>query len=157
MGVATLHDRFADVRGDRDRYALMACHFEEHIAGFLPYEDESHARAPGLQIIGASGTVTTLGALRLGLARYDRAKVDGMWLEREAADALVHRLLDLGREGRRRHPGVGADRADLVVAGSAIVQTILRLWPAPRVRVADRGLREGMLHSLMWAERARPA
>jgi len=154
VGVATLHDRFLDVRGDRDRYALMSCHFEEHIAGFLPYEDESLARAPGLQIIGASGTVTTLGALRLGLARYDRAKVDGMWLEREAAGALVHRLLDLGPEGRRRHPGVGSDRADLVVAGSAILGAILRLWPAPRIRVADRGLREGMLHSLMWAERA---
>ena len=67
VGVATLHDRYADVESDADRYALMACHFEDHIAGFLPYEDEnSAAKLPGLQIIGASGTVTTIGALRLG-------------------------------------------------------------------------------------------
>jgi exopolyphosphatase/guanosine-5'-triphosphate,3'-diphosphate pyrophosphatase len=97
--------------------------------------------------------VTTLGALRLGLAKYDRSRVDGMWLERAAADRITRHLLDLGPEGRRGHPGVGADRAQLVVAGAAILQTILRLWPAPRVRVADRGLREGMLHSLMWSER----
>jgi len=154
VGVATLHDRYSDVAGDRERYALMSCHFEEHIAGFLPYEDAAaQDHLPGLQIIGASGTVTTLGALRLGLAKYDRARVDGMWLERDAADRIVSDLLGLGRDGRRAHPGVGPDRAELVIAGSAILQTILRLWPVDRLRVADRGLREGMLHSLMWAER----
>ncbi|MGR3783232.1 MAG: Ppx/GppA phosphatase family protein [Albimonas sp.] len=156
VGVATLHDRYADVESDADRYALMACHFEDHIAGFLPYEDESAAaKLPGLQIIGASGTVTTIGALRLGLTKYDRAKVDGMWLERSASARIARHLIDLGPEGRRTHPGVGPDRAELVIAGAAILQTILRLWPAPRIRVADRGLREGMLYSLMWAERAR--
>ncbi len=155
VGVATLHDRFADVEGDRDRYALMSCHFEDHIAGFLPYEDPDPAsKLPGLQIIGASGTVTTLGALRLGLTKYDRTKVDGMWLERSASDRITRHLIDIGPDGRRAHPGVGPDRAELVIAGAAILQTILRLWPAQRIRVADRGLREGMLHSLMWAERA---
>lgn len=154
VGVATLHDRYADVTCDRTRLALMACHFEDHIAGFIPYEDEAHqALLPRLQIIGASGTVTTLGALRQGLAKYDRAKVDGMWLEREAAGALVRELIALGPEGRRAHPTLGPDRSDLVIAGAAILDTILRLWPAERLRVADRGLREGMLHSLMWAER----
>ena len=154
VGVATLHDRYADVSCDRTRLALMACHFEDHIAGFIPYEDEAHqALLPRLQIIGASGTVTTLGALRQGLAKYDRAKVDGMWLEREAAGALVRELIALGPEGRRAHPTLGPDRSDLVIAGAAILDTILRLWPAERLRVADRGLREGMLHSLMWAER----
>ncbi|SDW29414.1 Ppx/GppA phosphatase [Albimonas donghaensis] len=154
VGVATLHDRFADVAEDRDRYALMACHFEDHIAGFLPYEEDlAAAKLGGLQIIGASGTVTTLGALRLGLERYDRARVDGMWLERAAATRISRHLIDLGPGGRQAHPGVGADRAELIVAGAAILHTILRLWPAERIRVADRGLREGMLHSLMWAER----
>ena len=157
VGVATLHDRFSDVRCDRTRLALMACHFEDHIAGFLPYEDEGTlAHLPRLQIIGASGTVTTLGALRQGLAKYDRARVDGMWLEREAAETLVRKLIDLGPEGRRAHPGLGPDRSELVIAGAAILDTILRLWPAERIRVADRGLREGMLHSLMWAERGCP-
>ena len=98
--------------------------------------------------------MTTLGALRLGLTKYDRTKVDGMWLERTASDRITRHLIDLGPHGRRAHPGVGPDRAELVIAGAAILQTILRLWPAQRIRVADRGLREGMLHSLMWAERA---
>lgn len=154
LGVATLNDAFADVTDDRQRYALMAWLFEERIAGFLPYEDETmQARLPRLQIIGASGTVTTLGALHLGLQRYDRAKVDGMWLGRTAVDEMVTRLIDLGPAGRRGHPGVGADRAQLVIAGSAILQTILRLWPVDNIRVADRGLREGLLYSLMWSER----
>ena len=154
LGVATLNDAFADVHDDRKRYALMSWLFEEHIQGFLPYEDEGcHKRLPGLQVIGASGTVTTLGALQLGLQRYDRSKVDGMWLDRLAVDAMVNELIDLGPAGRRGHPGVGADRAQLVIAGSAILQTILRLWPVDRLRVADRGLREGLLYSLMWGER----
>ncbi|MGG7567479.1 Ppx/GppA family phosphatase [Rhodovulum sp. DZ06] len=154
LGVATLNDAFADVVDDRKRYALMSWLFEEHIQGFLPYEDESwQKRLPGLQIIGASGTVTTLGALHLGLQRYDRSKVDGIWLERQAVDSMVSELIDLGPVGRRGHPGVGADRAQLVIAGSAILQTILRLWPVDRLRVADRGLREGLLYSLMWGER----
>lgn len=158
VGVATLHDRYSDVADDRNRYALMSCHFEEQIAGFLPYEEEQGVRdLSRLQIIGASGTVTTLGAIRLGLSKYDRAQVDGMWLERAATDRIVRHLIDLGPAGRRAHPGVGADRAELVIAGAAILQTILRIWPSQRIRVADRGLREGMLYSLMWAERMREA
>jgi exopolyphosphatase/guanosine-5'-triphosphate,3'-diphosphate pyrophosphatase len=154
LGVATLNDAYADVTDDRQRYALMAWLFEEHIQGFKPYADEAaQTRLPKLQIIGASGTVTTLGALHLGLQRYDRSKVDGMWLGRHAVDNMVSRLIDLGPHGRRGHPGVGADRAQLVIAGSAILTTILRLWPVDQLRVADRGLREGLLYSLMWAER----
>ena len=154
LGVATLNDAFSDVADDRKRYALMAWLFEEHIQGFLPYEDEAaQQRLPKLQIIGASGTVTTLGALHLGLQRYDRSRVDGMWLRRQAVEEMVSALIDLGPSGRRAHPGVGADRAQLVIAGSAILQTILRLWPVERLRVADRGLREGLLYSLMWGER----
>ncbi|SET20621.1 exopolyphosphatase / guanosine-5'-triphosphate,3'-diphosphate pyrophosphatase [Oceanicella actignis] len=154
VGVATLHDKFADVRDDRSRYALMSWFFEENLAGFIPYEDPAlQRRLPGLQIIGASGTVTTLGALHKGLVRYDRAKVDGMWLGAEDAVRLINALVDMGPAGRRAHPGVGHDRAELVVAGGAILRTILRLWPAPRIRVADRGLREGLLYSQMWTER----
>ncbi len=156
MGVATLHDKFADVEDDRSRYALMSWFFEEHIAGFIPYETPPDpALLPRLQIIGASGTVTTLGSLHKGLVKYDRAKVDGMWLGAADVDRHVGQLIDLGPEGRRAHPGVGPDRAQLVIAGAAILQTILRLWPVERLRVADRGLREGLLYSQMWSERMR--
>ncbi len=158
MGVATLHDKFADVADDRSRYALMSWYFEEHITGFRPYADpSSQSLLPRLQIIGASGTVTTLGSIHKGLARYDRTKVDGMWLGADDVDRHVSRLIDLGLDGRRAHPGVGPDRAQLVIAGSAILQTILRLWPVARLRVADRGLREGLLYSQMWSERMRCA
>lgn len=158
MGVATLHDKFADVADDRSRYALMSWYFEEHITGFRPYADPgSQTQLSGLQIIGASGTVTTLGSIHMGLAKYDRNKVDGMWLGAQDVDRHVSRLIDLGLDGRRAHPGVGPDRAQLVIAGAAILQTILRLWPVPRLRVADRGLREGLLYSQMWSERMRCA
>ena len=78
-----------------------------------------------------------------------------MWLTAEQVDGQVSQLIALGPQGRRAHPGVGPDRADLVIAGAAILQTILRLWPEGRLRVADRGLREGLLSSTMWTERRR--
>ena len=103
----------------------------------------------GLQIIGVSGTATTFGAIHLGLRSYNRNRVDGLWMPTEAARGVTDRLLDLGLEGRSSHPGIGRGRAALVLSGAAILMTILRSWPVPRMRIADRGLREGMLYGLM--------
>ncbi len=153
LGVATLHDRFADVHDDSARFALMSWYFEEQIAGFRPYFDLPGAGGPGgFQMIGTSGTVTTVGAAHLGLRRYDRRKVDGMSLSVEAIDAVIKRFLRLGPEGRRHDVGLGRDRCELIMSGAAILQTLLRLWPTDAIRVADRGLREGMLFSMMSAK-----
>ncbi len=153
LGVATLMQRFSDVQEDGAKFALMSCYFEESLEDFTPYQDLVHADViDKLQIIGTSGTVTTLGSMHLGLRRYDRTKVDGLRMRARDVDDVVERFLDLGPEGRRAEPGIGRDRAELIMSGSAILQTLLRIWPTEYLRVADRGLREGMLFSMMDAD-----
>ncbi|MFI4966836.1 MAG: Ppx/GppA family phosphatase, partial [Caulobacterales bacterium] len=83
------------------------------------------------------------------LPRYDRSRVDGIWMTRDECDAAAGRLLGLNARARANQPCIGPDRADLVLAGAAILQAVQELWPCSRVRVADRGLREGILLSLM--------
>jgi exopolyphosphatase/guanosine-5'-triphosphate,3'-diphosphate pyrophosphatase len=155
LGVATLHDLYADVSDDSARFALMSWYFEEQITGFIPYlEGAVPIGGAPFQMIGTSGTVTTVGAAWLGLRRYDRRKVDGMTLSAKAIDEVIARFLRLGPEGRRRDIGLGRDRCDLIMSGAAILQTLLRIWPTESMRVADRGLREGMLFSMMSARGA---
>lgn len=150
LGVATLHERYRDVIEDSARFALMSWLFEEHIAKFAPYNASDFPRLlNGFQVIGTSGTVTTVGAAHLGLQRYDRSKVDGLKMCSTEVDAVVEQFLRLGPEGRRNHPGIGRDRTRLIMAGAAILQTLLRIWPTDCIRVADRGLREGILYSMM--------
>lgn len=154
LGVATLHEKFADVEDDSARFALMSWYFEEQISGFKPYLDIPASEGEAFQMIGTSGTVTTVGAAHLGLKRYDRRKVDGMHLTSLAIDEVIGRFLKLGPEGRRRDIGLGRDRSELIMSGAAILQTLLRIWPTRSMRVADRGLREGMLFSMMSARGA---
>lgn len=106
-------------------------------------------------IIGTSGTVTSLAGVYLGLSRYNRARVDGMWFDVADCRAVIERLLGQTREERAANPCIGKDRADLVVIGGAIFDAVLRVWPAQRIRVADRGLREGVLMRLMAEHGAR--
>lgn len=100
-------------------------------------------------LVGTSGAITSLAGMHLGLQRYDRSQVDGIWMTRGECDAAARMLLDLSPQQRADQPCIGSDRADLVLAGAAILQAVQELWPCSRVRVADRGLREGILMSLM--------
>lgn len=106
-------------------------------------------------IVGTSGTVTSLAGVHLGLSRYQRTRVDGLWLTMEECRAAVARLLAMPRDERAANPCIGPDRVDLVVPGGAILEAVARLWPASRIRVADRGLREGVLMRLIAAHGAR--
>ncbi len=106
-----------------------------------------------VQMLGTSGTVTTLAGVHLRLPRYDRTAVDGLVMEFEDVMRVSRFLVEADTAQRIAHPCIGADRADLVVAGCAILDGICRLWPARRLRVADRGVREGLLLSLMRADR----
>jgi exopolyphosphatase/guanosine-5'-triphosphate,3'-diphosphate pyrophosphatase len=148
LGVATLHDRYGHIRDARARFAAMSEAFEAALTAFGPY-DRRGPQGPGFQIIGASGTVTTLAGAHLGLRRYDRRRVDGLWFPTDSAAKIIDQMIDLDDEARTRHPFIGADRSLLIVAGCAILSTILRLWPTDRLRVADRGLREGLLYALI--------
>ncbi len=150
LGVATLRDQFNDVEDDSARFALMSWHFEENLKEFAPYSDEQ-ARE-GFQIIGTSGTVTTVAASHLGLRRYDRNKVDGLRMTTDQIDRVIHQYLRLGPEGRRRDPRIGRDRQALIMSGAAILQALMRVWPTDRLSVADRGLREGLLYAQMSAD-----
>ncbi len=150
LGVATLRDQFNDVENDSARFALMSWFFEEHLADFAPYKDEQ-ARE-GFQIVGTSGTVTTVAASHLGLKRYDRTKVDGLRMTSDQIDKVIRGYLELGPHGRRHDPRIGDDRQALIMSGSAILQALLRCWPTDRLSVADRGLREGLLYAQMSAD-----
>ncbi|MCA8868023.1 MAG: Ppx/GppA family phosphatase [Rhodobacteraceae bacterium] len=153
VGVATLTDQFRDVADDGARFALMSCHFEELLAGFSPYNDlPGNTVRNGFQIIGTSGTVTTVAASFLGLKRYNRDKVDGLRMTSAEIDGVIRQYLDLGPEGRRRDPRIGRDRHSLILSGVSILQTLMRIWPTDRLSVADRGLREGLLYAQMSAD-----
>jgi exopolyphosphatase/guanosine-5'-triphosphate,3'-diphosphate pyrophosphatase len=102
-----------------------------------------------VHLLGTSGTVTTIAGVRLGLDRYDRKRVDGIWLGASEIESVITRLLEQSYDRRVLEPCIGRERADLVLAGCAILDAIMKLWPAERLRVADRGLREGILMRLM--------
>ena len=150
LGVATLRDNFRDVEDDHARFALMSWFFEENLSAFAPTASEQ-ARE-GFQIIGTSGTVTTVAASHLKLRRYERSKVDGLRMTSDQIDSVIREYLSLGPEGRRADPRIGRDRHALIMSGSAILQALMRLWPTDRLSVADRGLREGLLYAQMSAD-----
>lgn len=150
LGVATLRDQFRDVEDDAARFALMSWFFEENLSEFAPYKDAPPSE--GFQIVGTSGTVTTVAASHLGLRRYDRTKVDGLQMTSEQIDKVIRGYLELGPKGRRADPRIGQDRQALIMSGSAILQALLRCWPTNKLSVADRGLREGLLYAQMSAD-----
>jgi exopolyphosphatase/guanosine-5'-triphosphate,3'-diphosphate pyrophosphatase len=154
FGVVTLAERFGGIHVDRAVFEHMVELVANHLASF----DGSGRITAGLarggvHMLGTSGTVTTLAGLHLGLRRYDRRRVDGLWLDDGCIGGLLDRLLGMSYEERIASPCIGAERADLVLAGCAILEAIRRAWPCDRLRVADRGLREGMLATLIAEDR----
>jgi exopolyphosphatase/guanosine-5'-triphosphate,3'-diphosphate pyrophosphatase len=125
-----------------------------HVAGLLEPFEARHGMRPRLaggntHLLGTSGTVTTVAGVHLGLPQYDRSRVDGCWLESGQVRAVTSHLLAASYEQRVAEPCIGKERADLVLAGCAILEAMLQTWPCERLRVADRGLREGILATLM--------
>ncbi|MEX0311075.1 MAG: Ppx/GppA phosphatase family protein [Tateyamaria sp.] len=150
LGVATLREQFNDVDDDAARFALMSWFFEENLADFSPYHATDLTER--FQIIGTSGTVTTVAASHLGLKRYDRTKVDGLRMTSDQIDTVIRSYLAMGPGGRRADPRIGSDRHALIMSGAAILQALMRCWPTDRLSVADRGLREGLLYAQMSAD-----
>ena len=150
VGVVSLAERFG---GRHVTHAIFEAMVDE-VSGMLDrFEGRSRlshlAAGDRFHLLGTSGTVTTLAGVHLGLERYDRRRVDGLWMDNGHVDAMIDKLLGWGFEERMANPCIGPDRADLVLAGCAILEAIRRHWPSERLRVADRGLREGMLSELM--------
>lgn len=152
-GVVSLTDTVGRVEGPSDRrsaiYAEMRRVVSESFAPFAQRIAEMARQAGSKRLLGTSGTVTTLASLHLELPHYDRRAVDGLVLPAQAMRTVSTRLAELSPEDRSKLPCIGADRAELVVAGCAILESIMDLWPAQRLGVADRGIREGILRSLI--------
>lgn len=150
VGVVSLAERFGGRDVTRPVFEAMVEEVARLLARFEGREKLAHlASGARFHLLGTSGTVTTLAGVHLGLERYDRRRVDGLWMDNDNVDAMIARLLSWDFEARVANPCIGADRADLVLAGCAILEAIRRHWPSQRLRVADRGLREGMLSELM--------
>jgi exopolyphosphatase/guanosine-5'-triphosphate,3'-diphosphate pyrophosphatase len=159
-GVIALAEKFgpqpATVEAGQRHFAAMV----DYVIGLLEPFELVHRIAQevaqgGVRLLGTSGTATTLAGVALDLPCYRRAWVDGVTLDTEAADDALARILALSPEGVVAHPCIGPDRAEFVLPGCAVYAAIRHLWPAPRITVADRGLREGILLRLMRDEPSR--
>ncbi|MFM7083843.1 MAG: Ppx/GppA phosphatase family protein [Hyphomicrobium sp.] len=154
IGVVSITERFGGQEVTPELFERMVSHVAELIA---PFETRHNFRkrieGKSIHFLGTSGTVTTVAGIKLGLQRYDRNKVDGCWMGVSDVKRVTYDLLDRTYAERVAEPCIGRDRADLVLGGCAILEAILREWPGERLRVADRGLREGILSSLMIQEK----
>jgi exopolyphosphatase/guanosine-5'-triphosphate,3'-diphosphate pyrophosphatase len=146
LGVVTLAEHFGGRDVTPQSYALMVQQVAQHIA---PFAAEYGGDLGGMHLLGTSGTVTTLAGVHLNLARYDRRRIDGVWMSDADVTATIARLLGMSYQERANNNCISIERADLVLAGCAILDAIRDAFPLPRLRVADRGLREGMLVEMM--------
>ncbi len=150
IGVVTLAERFGGRHVAPADFEAMVAETQQRLQSFEAQNKVSERLAGRrVHMLGTSGTVTTVAGIQLGLTRYDRNRVDGCWLSVDEVRKVTADLLGRTYEQRIAEPCIGRDRADLVLAGCAILEAILRMWPCERLRVADRGLREGILTTLM--------
>jgi len=150
----TLSEKFGGVNVTHDVFEAMVDHVGKlmfQINGFSSLDDEFEAGS--FHLLGTSGTVTTLAGIHLNLDRYDRRQVDGLWMNNADVTDMIDVLVGMDYAARVGNPCIGSDRADLVLAGCAIFEAFRRRWPCMRIRVADRGLREGILIEMMSEDR----
>jgi len=146
LGVVTLAERFGGRDVTAQSYARMVQEVAQHVA---PFAAEHGGSLDDMHLLGTSGTVTTLAGVHLNLLRYDRRRIDGVWMSDADLTATIARLLGMSYQERANNNCISIERADLVLAGCAILDAIRDRFPLPRLRVADRGLREGMLVEMM--------
>lgn len=154
VGVVSIAEKFGGIDVTADVFEAMVRHVSEQLRHFRGREKlREMLHGHPVHFLGTSGTVTTLAGLHLGLERYERSKVDGLWMRKEDIDATMRVLLAMSYDKRVANPCIGRERADLVIPGCAIFEAIRREWPCDKIRVADRGLREGILISMMSEDR----
>lgn len=151
LGVVTLAEKFGGYDVDAGVFQAMIDHVSGELADFRQRVG-TEIRCGKFHLLGTSGTVTTLAGVHLNLLRYDRRRVDGLWMSEGEVNTALDRLRAMSYDDRVANGCIGAERADLVLAGCAILEAIRQAFPAQRVRIADRGLREGILAELMGAD-----
>jgi exopolyphosphatase/guanosine-5'-triphosphate,3'-diphosphate pyrophosphatase len=153
VGVVTLAVRHGGIEVDATVFEAMVDDVRSEFHRFHARDALRAAVVGGnFHYLGTSGTVTTLAGVYLELPRYDRRQVDGLWMEDDEIERMMLKLRGMDYDARRANPCIGRERADLVLAGCAVFEAIRREWKCSRLRVADRGLREGMLMQLMRAD-----
>jgi exopolyphosphatase / guanosine-5'-triphosphate,3'-diphosphate pyrophosphatase len=155
LGVVSLAETFGGDDVTPEIFSAMVARVDAALAPFMEQVKDKR-RCGRFHLLGTSGTVTTLAGVHLGLLRYDRRVIDGLWLSSAEVDAAVTRLRGMNYAERAANGCIGAERADLVLAGCAILEAIRGRFPAERVRIADRGLREGILSQMMRADHSAP-
>ncbi len=148
LGVVSLAETFGGVDVSDEAFAAMTAYVSDALAPFVA-KVANEQRCARFHLLGTSGTVTTIAGVHLNLARYDRRAVDGLWLGRAEVDGAIARLRAMSYAERAANACIGHERADLVLAGCAILEAIRSHFPAERLRIADRGLREGILSDMM--------
>ena len=146
LGVVTIAERFGGKDVTPESYARMVAEVAHYVA---PFAAEHGSDLRDMHLLGTSGTVTTLAGVFLNLSRYDRRRIDGIWMSDTEVTSVIQRLLGMTYKERANNNCISVERADLVLAGCAILDAIRDAFPLPRLRVADRGLREGMLVEMM--------
>ncbi len=150
FGVVTLAERFGKAPVEGHQFEDMVAFVQDALKPFNGSNGiASRMRASGGHLLGTSGTVTTIAGVYLGLSEYHRAKVDGCWLSAQSIREVSRRIAGMNYQQRAAQPCIGRERADLILAGCAIMEAMLRIWPVKSLRVADRGLREGILATLI--------
>lgn len=152
VGVVRLAERFGGHTVTPEIFDAMVAHVGTELVPFVDSVADQ-TRCDRFHLLGTSGTVTTIAGVHLGLSRYDRRKVDGLWMSDAAISSTIAILREMSFEERALNGCIGPARADLVLAGCAIFEAIRRAFPSDRVRIADRGLREGILLGLMASDR----
>ena len=135
--------------GGEERVAAYGRMRERARRAFARFAEMLPKGAKGTRLLGTSGTVTTLASVHLALPSYDRRAVDGLHVPIGAMQKISSMIAGMDHGERSRLPCIGSDRADLVVAGCAILEAIIEIWPARNLGIADRGIREGILRSMM--------
>ncbi|GLK79079.1 Ppx/GppA phosphatase family protein [Methylopila turkensis] len=148
VGVVTLAERYGGVKVTTAVFEDMVAEVGRLLEAF-PERETLAASLSDVHLLGTSGTVTTIAGVHLGLPRYERRLVDGQWMASTDVTRVVESLKEMSYDQRCQNPCIGPDRADLVLAGCAVLEAIRRAFPVARLRVADRGLREGLLVEMM--------
>lgn len=130
---------------DRTHKILDEFEQKHHIAEAIANQE--------IQVLGTSGTVTVLGAVHLNLPRYNRSAVDGLALSRQDVERTISKIKRMGDDGRKKHSCIGMQKADLTMAGCAIIEGLLSFWPVSEITIADRGIREGILLDMIHADK----
>ena len=153
-GVVTVSEAFPDHEMTDLAYDTIVERTHKILADFEAEHHISEAiAAQEIQVLGTSGTVTVLGAVHLNLPRYNRSAVDGLALSVQEVERTISKIKRMGDEGRRKHACIGLQKADLTIAGCAIIEGLISFWPVSEITIADRGIREGILLDLMHADK----